>query len=111
MQRTSWLLVGVVGCCIRQLIDVAKSCECDNVIRDFSCGPPSRAKTRGDRRDVLSLFSPRFLGRSSGPGKIGQGQSTHCYSTNTSPNPASDGSMESQDRELFVNVNSVAKDP
>ena len=37
--------------------------------------------------------------------------STRCYSTNTWPNQANDGSMESPDQELFIDVNFVARDP
>ena len=48
---------------------------------------------------------------SSRPGKIEQGRSTSCYLTNTSQNEAGDGSMESQDQELFSDVNFVARDP
>ena len=36
---------------------------------------------------------------------------TRCFSTNTSQNQASDGSMESQAQELFSDVNFVARDP
>ena len=36
-----------------------------------------------------------------------QGQSTRCYLANTSPNQASDGSMESHAHELVIDVNFV----
>ena len=45
------------------------------------------------------------------PNGIDQGPSTRCYLANTWPNQASDSSMESQDQELFSDVNFVAKDP
>ena len=59
---------------------------------------------------ICACLDRPFL-NSTWPGMIDQGHSTGCYLTNTSQNQARDGSMESQDQELFSDVNFVARDP